>query len=149
MRSPRACGGSCPRRSSNLAAVDIPAVGSDGVRLAAHVLDCPDPHALAAFYRDLLGGTIRADDEPDDDWVTLELPGLPELCFQRAEDHRRPRWTDPGHPQQAHLDFVGPDLPAAHERVLALGAVVLDDNGGDAGRGFWVYAEPAGHPFCL
>jgi predicted RNA-binding protein YlxR (DUF448 family) len=41
------------------------------------------------------------------------------------------------------------DLMAAHERVLALGAVVLDDNNGEPGRGYWVYADPAGHPFCL
>ncbi len=119
-----------------------------GVRVAAYVLDSPNPQRLAEFYRDLLGGSIQADDDPDDDWVTLELPGLPELCFQLAPDHSQPRWPDPGHPQQARLDLVVDDLAAAHQRVLALGATVLDDNGG-VPRGYWVYADLDGHPFCL
>lgn len=51
---------------------------------------------------------------------------------------------DPEHPQQAHLDIDVPDLDAAEPAVLALGAVRLHDAGG------WrIYADPAGHPFCL
>ncbi|HWD01148.1 MAG TPA: VOC family protein, partial [Amycolatopsis sp.] len=37
------------------------------------------------------------------------------------------------------------DLEAAHERVLDLGAKLLDDSP----ETFRVYADPAGHPFCL
>ncbi|WP_286157013.1 VOC family protein, partial [Streptomyces sp. AA4] len=48
-------------------------------------------------------------------------------------------------PQQAHLDLDVPDLEAAHQRVLGLGAKLLDDSP----ETFRVYADPVGHPFCL
>jgi hypothetical protein len=38
------------------------------------------------------------------------------------------------------------DLDAAERGVLALGAKPLAEPGG---RSFRVYADPAGHPFCL
>lgn len=114
------------------------------------VLDCPDPVALAEFYRSLLGGTVNRQDRRwalSDDWATLHTPSGLVLAFQRAADHRPPRWPDPDRPQQFHLDFGVPDLDRAEEQVLALGARVLDDGGGE--RGWRVYADPAGHPFCL
>jgi hypothetical protein len=40
-----------------------------------------------------------------------------------------------------HLDVMVEDVAAAGPRVLALGATKLD--------GLGVYADPAGHPFCL
>ena len=40
------------------------------------------------------------------------------------------------------------DIDAAEPRVLALGARRLPGGGG-ASSGFRVYADPAGHPFCL
>ena len=39
------------------------------------------------------------------------------------------------------------DLDAAEQEVLALGAKALDTE--DRARSFRVYADPAGHPFCL
>lgn len=114
------------------------------------VLDCPDPARLAAFYEVLLGGTV---DRPDrrwatgDDWSTLHTPSGLVLAFQRVADHRPPAWPDPSRPQQFHLDFSVADLDQAQERLLAEGATVLDAD--DAGRGWRVYADPAGHPFCL
>jgi predicted enzyme related to lactoylglutathione lyase len=45
------------------------------------------------------------------------------------------------------LDFGVPDLDQAQEYVLAQGAMVLDDDSGE--RGWRIYADPAGHPFCL
>ncbi|WP_018349355.1 VOC family protein [Longispora albida] len=111
------------------------------------VLDCPDPHALGAFYRELLGGTINQPDPRwrlDDDWVTLHTPSGLVLAFQRAENHQPPRWPDPEHPQQFHLDIHVADMPTADTRVLELGATLLDTS-----SGWRVYADPAGHPFCL
>ncbi|WP_405588209.1 VOC family protein [Streptomyces sp. NBC_01190] len=114
------------------------------------VLDCPEPGELASFYRELLGGTVNRPDgrwSLDDDWATLHTPGGLVLAFQRVADHRPPRWPDPARPQQFHLDFGVPDPALAQAQVLALGATVLDE--GPAGRGWRVYADPAGHPFCL
>ncbi|WBB60755.1 VOC family protein [Streptomyces sp. WMMC500] len=111
------------------------------------VLDCPRPRELAAFYQALLGGEVDRADRRwslDDDWSTLHLPDGGVLGFQRSGDHRPPRWPDPAHPQQVHLDIAVDDLEAAERDALAAGATVLRDEG-DWG----VYADPAGHPFCL
>src|SRR5439155_18428659 len=42
------------------------------------------------------------------------------------------------------------DFPAAHDRVMSLGAKVLKPAAGvESPDNFQVYADPAGHPFCL
>ncbi|MFF2043820.1 VOC family protein [Kitasatospora sp. NPDC058170] len=116
-------------------------------KLQCLVLDCPDPAALARFYAELLGGEVDRPDRRwslDASWSTLHTEGGAVLCFQRVEGYRAPRWPDPEHPQQAHLDIDVDDLDEAGRQVVELGAEPLDDAGG------WrVYADPAGHPFCL
>ncbi|MDV9189699.1 VOC family protein [Streptomyces sp. SR27] len=117
-------------------------------RLRCLVLDCPDAEELAWFYGQLVGGRI---DRPDPRWavgegsVVLRGEGGPVLAFQSVADHRPPVWGAPE--QQFLLDVLVDDLGAAHESVLALGAVPLDGGGGDPARR--VYADPAGHPFRL
>ena len=108
-------------------------------RLHHVVLDCPDPAALAAFYSELLGQPITYQ---SDDWVVVASnDSASGLAFQLARDHRPPTWPDPAVPQQVHLDVMVEDVAAARPLVLALGATKLDGDG--------VYADPAGHPFCL
>jgi catechol 2,3-dioxygenase-like lactoylglutathione lyase family enzyme len=108
-------------------------------RLHHVVLDCPDPAALAAFYSELLGQPITYQ---SDDWVVVASDDTSSgLAFQLAPDHRRPTWPGPAVPQQVHLDVMVEDVTASGPRVLELGATKLD--------GPNVYADPAGHPFCL
>jgi len=108
-------------------------------RLHHVVLDCRDPAALAAFYAALLGQPVTYQ---SDDWVVVAANDRSSgLAFQRAPGQRPPTWPDPAVPQQFHLDVMVEDVAAAGPRVLALGATKL------AGEG--VYADPAGHPFCL
>jgi catechol 2,3-dioxygenase-like lactoylglutathione lyase family enzyme len=103
------------------------------------VLDCPDPAALAAFYSQLLGQPITY---RSDDWVVVASDSTSSgLAFQLAPGHRPPTWPSPVIPQQSHLDIMVEDVAASGPRVLALGARKLDGPG--------VYADPAGHPFCL
>ncbi|MGW5847486.1 VOC family protein [Streptomyces sp. NPDC055254] len=114
------------------------------------VLDCPDPLRLAEFYRSLLGGDVNRPDARwslDAEWATLHTPSGTVLAFQRAADFRPPTWPDPTRPQQFHLDLGVPDLDGAQEQVLAAGGTLLE--AGAASRGWRVYADPAGHPFCL
>jgi catechol 2,3-dioxygenase-like lactoylglutathione lyase family enzyme len=109
-------------------------------RLHHVVVDCPDPAALAEFYSALVGLPVTY---RSDDWVVIAANDTTSgIAFQRAPDHRPPRWPDPDHPQQFHLDVMVDDVDAAEPLVLALGARRLA--GGDR-----VYADPAGHPFCL
>ncbi|MFD8420161.1 VOC family protein [Streptomyces sp. NPDC059466] len=113
------------------------------------VLDCPDPHRLAGFYAQLLGGEVDRPDRRwalDEGWATLHTPSGLVLAFQRVSEYEPPRRPEPSRPQQFHLDFGVPDLAVAGEQVQARGATVLDVSDG---RGRHVYADPAGHPFCL
>ncbi len=109
------------------------------------VLDCPDPQALAAFYRELVGGEITYADE---EWVNLRDGDTVILSFQLAEDHRPPTWPEPDVPQQYHLDVTVEEsaLEDAEQAVLALGARKHDVQPGDNWR---VFTDPAGHLFCL
>jgi predicted enzyme related to lactoylglutathione lyase len=107
--------------------------------------DAPDLGAESTFWAALLGGTVDA----DDDWHTVRVDGEPRLAVQLAPGHIPPDWPD-GSPQQIHLDIYVDDIRAAHDEATALGAHLLQpaaDLG--AAHGFQVYADPAGHPFCL
>ncbi|MFJ9824124.1 VOC family protein [Streptomyces sp. NPDC101160] len=115
------------------------------------VLDCPDVLELAGFYQRLLGGEINRPDPRwavGDAWATLHPASgaAPVLAFQGVADHRPAVWGAPE--QQFHIDVRVEDLDAAHEAVLALGAWRLDEAAGED-RPWRIYADPAGHPFCL
>jgi catechol 2,3-dioxygenase-like lactoylglutathione lyase family enzyme len=106
-----------------------------------HVIyDCPDPIALAEFYSALLGLSITY---RSPDFVVIARDDTTSgFAFQLAPDHQPPAWPDPSRPQQVHLDVMVDDVAAAEPLVIALGARRL-------GAGDQVYADPAGHPFCL
>lgn len=105
------------------------------------VFDAADIDAESAFWAGLLGGHV----DKDDDWHNVRSTEGPEISVQLAPNHRPPEWPD-GLPQQIHLDLWVEDVGPAEAEVLALGAkrlkAVDDEN-------FRVYADPAGHPFCL
>ncbi|HEY7432229.1 MAG TPA: VOC family protein [Streptosporangiaceae bacterium] len=111
-------------------------------RLGAVVFDARDPHALARFYCGLLGWQIT---RVDGDWIDIGDGHGARFAFQHAPDHEPPRWPDPTFPQQVHLDLEVDDIEEAEAKVLALGATRLPSTE----PGFRVYADPAGHPFCL
>jgi catechol 2,3-dioxygenase-like lactoylglutathione lyase family enzyme len=131
------------------------------MRLVQTVLDGPDTRALAEFYRELLGWSYRPGDEPPSDghetevpeWLVLRAPeGGPQLAFQRVEELARSTWPDQSVPQQLHLDLAVSsvqELQAEHDKALQLGATVLLDRTDDPEEPLWVFADPAGHPFCI
>jgi predicted enzyme related to lactoylglutathione lyase len=76
--------------------------------------------------------------------------GAPRIGVQHAPDHVPPDWPAGSPPQQMHVDLWVDDFLAAHEQVMQLGARVLQPaRGVSEGDDFQVYADPAGHPFCL
>jgi len=113
---------------------------SDGVTVMGPTFDCPDASELAGFWSGVLGAPVAY----DADGVAM-LGGDRPVLFQSVEDYNPPRWPDPAYPQQVHLDVEVPDLEAGEAAVLALGAARLPGEG----KGFRVFADPAGHPFCL
>jgi catechol 2,3-dioxygenase-like lactoylglutathione lyase family enzyme len=108
-------------------------------RLHHVILDCPDPAALAGFYSRLLGQPVTY--QSADFAVVAANDQSSGLAFQLAPDHQPPTWPDPAIPQQFHLDVMVEDVAEAGPRALAIGARELDGEN--------VYADPAGHPFCL
>jgi catechol 2,3-dioxygenase-like lactoylglutathione lyase family enzyme len=117
-------------------------------RLTAPVLGTPDPRGLARFYQRLLGWPIR-DDEAE--WATLRPEdGSTGLSFQLEADHVPPVWPpEPGAQQmQLHLDLQVDDLDAASAVAEEAGARRLGGHE-DENEVVRVYADPAGHPFCL
>lgn len=126
------------------------------------VLDCTDARVLTEFYRQLLGLQYRPGDEPPaagqldpagHDWLVLrDSTGTNRLAFQQVAHLSEVTWPEGPIPQQLHLDLTVPtvqDLDAQHERALALGARLLRDRSNDPEEPLRVYADPAGHPFCI
>ena len=126
------------------------------------VLDCTDARALAEFYRQLLGLQYRPGDEPSatsepdpngQDWLVLRnVAGGSQVAFQQVADMPEATWPQGPRPQMLHLDLTVPtvaELDIQHARALALGARLLSDRSDDPAERLRVYADPAGHPFCL
>jgi catechol-2,3-dioxygenase len=109
--------------------------------LFAVTIDAPDASGLARFYADIAGMEVSYDG-PEGALITGSGRSL---MFQQISDYNPPRWPDPAHPQQAHLDLLVRDVDPAEARVLELGASRL----AGGGERFRVYTDPAGHPFCL
>ena len=126
------------------------------------VLDTTDARQLAEFYRQLLGYTYRAGDEPPTegepdekamDWLVLCAPdAVNRIAFQPVTRLVAPTWPRDEVPQQFHLDLTVPTvriLDIQHQRALGLGARLLLDRSDDEEEPLRVYADLAGHPFCI
>ncbi|MEO3815192.1 VOC family protein [Plantactinospora sp. B24E8] len=131
-------------------------------KLCQVVLDGTDIRTLAEFYRSLLGLVYRPGDEPpeagrDDergrDWLVLRSPdGARQLAFQQVTHLPETTWPEDGVPKQMHLDLTVDsveELQRQHERVLRLGGRLRLERLDDPDEPLRVYADPAGHPFCI
>jgi catechol 2,3-dioxygenase-like lactoylglutathione lyase family enzyme len=115
------------------------------IRFQVVVFDAADLEAESSFWAGVLGGAVDA----EDDWHMVLVDGQPRIGVQLAPNHVSPEWPD-GAPQQIHLDLWVDDPAEAHALVMELGATVLKEaEDDDAPDEFQVYADPAGHPFCL
>jgi catechol 2,3-dioxygenase-like lactoylglutathione lyase family enzyme len=120
----------------------VSAVGS----LSGVALECPDPAVLADFYSRVTGWPIVY---ADPDWYSVGESREADLhlSFQRAPGYRPPVWPDPASSMQVHLHIRVDDLDAAEQAVLSLGATKLGHQPSPSRHR--VFADPAGHPFCL
>ena len=124
------------------------------------MLDTTDCRRLAEFYHEMFGLEYRAGDEPPADrsdldgagWIVLRNPGGPQLAFQQTDGVRPSTWPDPAVPQMFHLDTMVEtlqELETQRDRALTLGATELLDRTDDEEEPLYVFADPAGHPFCI
>jgi catechol 2,3-dioxygenase-like lactoylglutathione lyase family enzyme len=130
--------------------------------LRTTVLDTTDARALGEFYRQLLGFVYRSGDElpppgqPDTqgaDWLVLrDGTGEARLAIQQVAELAPSTWPDAAVPQQLHIDLTVAnmdDLTLQRDRAVSLGAEVLLDRSADPDEPLYVFADPAGHPFCI
>lgn len=116
------------------------------VTLSEIVLDAIDARALAAFYQQLLGGSIESDETG---WVTLRsADGGMTLAFATEPLFVPPVWPSSSNEQQMmlHLDSLVEDLEVAIAHAVAGGAWLASYQPQELVR---VMIDPAGHPFCL
>ena len=118
-------------------------------RLRTVVLDCPDPLALAEFYRSLIGGEV----DP--------RRGRARLGRVRARAGATLRLPAGGRLRPAHLARRRPAAAVPHRpdrrrhrggraRGAGAGGARHEVQPGEAdGDTFRVYLDPVGHPFCL
>jgi hypothetical protein len=111
------------------------------------VFDAADLEAESSFWAGVLDGTVDA----EDDWHMVMVDGQPRVGVQLAPNHVAPDWPLGTPEQQIHLDLWVEDFEPAHDKVMFLGAKVLKaaELDADSPDNFQVYADPAGHPFCL
>jgi catechol 2,3-dioxygenase-like lactoylglutathione lyase family enzyme len=115
---------------------------SDTIRLDGITVNAPDALALAKFYAEITDGLASGTSH----WAAVTASnGF--IAFQQVADLRPPVWPGQDVPVQMHLDFLVDDLEATGTRVLAAGATLLDFQPNS--DHCFVYADPAGHPFCL
>jgi hypothetical protein len=131
-------------------------------RLRQTVLDSTDARRLAEFYRQLLGFEYRAGDEPPlpgevdvaaGEFLVIRDPSTgTRVAFQQVATLPESTWPTDEIPQQLHLDLsvtTKQELDHQHERALNLGARLLRDESDDEEEPIRIYADPAGHPFCI
>jgi catechol 2,3-dioxygenase-like lactoylglutathione lyase family enzyme len=114
-----------------------------GAVIGRVVIDSASPAALAGFYADFLG-MQRVEDSPERVVTAYPDGRLPMLGFQHVPRYVAPRWQDPDFPSLIHLDLHFEDDDVARAKAERLGAARLPGGGSCV-----VYADPAGHPFCL
>ena len=123
-------------------------------------LDATDCRELAEFYRVFLGLRYRAGDEPPADgsaddagWLVLvDESGQRVLAFNQVASLARPTWPTNEVPKQMHHDFrvsSVAELEEQRRRAEDLGAVLLYDRSAEQDEPLYVFADPAGHPFCV
>ncbi len=112
--------------------------------LVRHVtIDCADAYALASFWAQVLDARLSDDDKPGDEEALVESPGASLLFIQVPEPKAAKN--------RVHLDLQPQDRTRDEEveRLLGLGAVLLDDRRNPDGTGWATLADPEGNEFCV
>ena len=110
--------------------------------LIRHVtIDCADAYALATFWSKVLDQPLHEEDEPGDPEALIEAAGV---LFVSVPDTKTVK-------NRVHFDLQPQDRTRDEEveRLLALGASVVDDRRKPDGTGWVVMADPEGNEFCV
>lgn len=104
--------------------------------------DSRDPYATATFWAQVLGGRVQDDDHPGDPEVLVTHAGTALLFVQVPDDkvvkNRLHLCLQPAGTRDEEV-----------QRVLGLGATVVDDRVQPDGTGWVVLADPEGNELCV
>ncbi|MEV0676811.1 VOC family protein [Actinosynnema sp. NPDC050436] len=112
--------------------------------LVHHItVDCRDAYALATFWSAVTGHPVSPDDQPGDPEALVALPIGPGLLFIEVPEEKAVK-------NRVHLDLQ-PDSArdAEVDRLLGIGATLVDDQRRPDGTGWVVLADPEGNEFCV
>ena len=115
--------------------------------MASHLhsltFDALDPYAQALWWSEVLAVPMSPDDFPGDPEALLRTHHG-DVLFVQVPDAKTVK-------NRAHLDLEPSDRSRDEEvaRVLALGAVLVDDLRRHDGTGWAVLADPEGNEFCI
>ncbi|MFF3859918.1 VOC family protein [Streptomyces sp. NPDC002209] len=108
--------------------------------------DALDPYRTAEFWSAVTGFPIHPDDREGDDEILLDpaQPGVPGLLFIRVPDAKSVK-------NRVHLDIQPPTgtRDETVERLIGLGAKLVDDRRREDGSGWAVLADPEGNELCI
>ena len=114
-------------------------------RIRNFAFDCADPYKLAVFWSAVMRAPIDADCAPGDEEVGIRLPTSTSqaLFFQRVPEPKAVK-------NRAHI-CLEPDetRDADVDRIVGLGATLLEDHRRPDGLGWVVLADPEGNEFCV
>ena len=107
------------------------------------VFDCEKPYELAQFWSKVTGQPLAADDFPGDPEASITQPGGPTLFFCRVPETKVVK-------NRVHVCLRPEGEPDAEiDRLLALGAQIVDDRREPEGKGLVVLADPETNEFCV
>ncbi|MBW4705600.1 MULTISPECIES: VOC family protein [unclassified Micromonospora] len=107
-------------------------------------IDCHDTYALSGFWAQVFECPRQPDDLPGDPEAMLLPEGGPEVLFLAVPEGKSVK-------NRLHLDLEPVDRTRDEEveRLLAVGAVHVDDKRRPDGTGWVVLADPEGNEFCV
>ena len=103
-------------------------------------IDCADPKTLGRFWSEALGWSITYE-EADGVLLAGTADACPQLFLQAVPESKTVK-------NRVHVDLDADDFAAELERLVGLGASVLNQTGDDTKHSA-VLADPEGNEFCL
>jgi predicted enzyme related to lactoylglutathione lyase len=114
------------------------------LRLGEIVIDCADHEAVVPFWLAAMGGYQREDiNEQYVAVVPLEpAVGRPVILFQKVPEPKTIK-------NRVHLDVRGASMAVEVERLVSLGATVVEERSLGEGARWTVMEDPEGNEFCV
>ncbi|MFB7635648.1 VOC family protein [Streptomyces sp. NPDC056149] len=116
-------------------------------KVMCHAMWAQNGRELADFYATALGTKVSQtypDKDGNDVAFALYVNGAMYLFYTSAS-YQAPNWPEEELP--FHMDFSFPDVQAAEQRLLQMGATKPAHQPG--GKHWTVLLDPSGQPFCI